>query len=96
MNIKSGLGLKTKIDVLSNKISSLNWKKTAEALFKMQTLKKCKHTTDKNNWFKYYKSLKLYYLNICFLLFWCLKNSKNKNENNIYKDLNIIKLSLII
>ena len=33
MNIKSGLGLQTKIDVLSNKISSLNGKKNAEALF---------------------------------------------------------------
>ena len=43
-----------------------------------------------------FKSLKLYYLNICFLLFWCLKNSENENENNIYKDLNIIKLSIII
>ena len=43
-----------------------------------------------------FKSLKLYYLNICFLLFGCLKNSENENENNIYKNLNIIKLSLII
>ena len=86
MNIKSGLGLQTKIDVLSNKISSVNWKKNAEALFKMQTLKKCIHTTDKNIWFKYYKSLKLYYLTICFLLFWCLKNNQYENENNIYSN----------
>ena len=31
-----------------------------------------------------FKSLKLYYLNICFLLFGCLKNSKNESENKIY------------
>ena len=32
-----------------------------------------------------YKIIKLYYLNICFfLLFGCLKNSKNESENKIY------------
>ena len=85
MNIKSGLVLQTKIDVLSNKISSLNGKKKCRS-FENQTLKKCIDTTDKNNWFKYYKSLKLYYLTICFLLFWCLKNNQYENENNIYSN----------
>ena len=37
MNIKSGLGLQTKIDVLSNKISSLNGKKMQKLCLK------CKH-----------------------------------------------------
>ena len=43
MNIKSGLGLQTKIDVLSNKISSLNGKKKPEDLKKID-LKYSEHS----------------------------------------------------